>query len=210
MDKEERYMKIYTVVVFIMFFAVTSFAQENQVQLKDGKVMIKTSKEVKVLDYSAEEKYSTIKLKKWDIRKESDVVDEALKVYKKKQDPVYSQKIWISAKDDGTQKILVEYKSLQEDSRIIFSPDEDYMYYIGLSEADESVVYGMNLSSQESFVFNAADDFQLMECGGRGNYFVLLKDNEDARVIVYDSEGTQDNILNYTGDLLDLNELICN
>lgn len=203
-------MKIYLAAFFIMFFVATSFAQENQVQLKDGKVMVKTSKEVKSLDYSAEEKYSAIKLKKWDIKKESDVVDEALKVYKKKQDPVYSQKIWISAKDDGTQKILVEYKSLQEDSRIIFSPDEDYMYYVGLSDADESVVYGMNLNSQESFVFNTADDFQLMECGGSSDYFVLLKDNEDARVIVYDSEGTRDNVLNYTGDLMDLNELICN
>ncbi|MBU0468853.1 MAG: hypothetical protein KKD07_01035 [Candidatus Omnitrophica bacterium] len=203
-------MKSYLAGLFIVFFVATSFAQDNQVQLKDGQIIIKTPEEVKALDYSAEEKYSAIKLKKWDIRKESDVVGEALKVYKKKQDPVYSQKIWISEKEDGTQKILVEYKSSQEDSRIIFSPDEDYMYYIGLSDTGESMIYGMKLSGQESFVFDAADDFQLMECPGSGNYFVLLKNNEDPRVMVYDSEGDQEDVLHYTGDLMDLDELICN
>ena len=156
-------MRIFLAGILIMFFVATSFAQENKVYLEDGKIVIQTPEEKKVLDYSAEEKYSAIKSKKWNVKKESGLLAEALSVYKEKQAPVYSQKVWISEKKDGEQSILIEYNSLQENSRIIFSPDDNYMYYIGLSDSGESTIYGIKLADQEEFVFNASDDFQLIE-----------------------------------------------
>lgn len=203
-------MKLCLVGLFMCLFVQTSFAQQNQVKLQDGKIIVQTPEETKILDYSAAEKYSVVELKRLNVRKESEVVEEALQVYKEKQAPVYSQKIWISQKDDGSQSILIEYKSLKEDSRVIFSPDEEFLYYIGLSALGENVVYGFNISAKEDLVFGAADDFQLKECPGSSDYFVLLKDNEDPRIIVYDAQGSKEDILYYTGDLTDINELICN
>ena len=67
--------------------------EDNQttVQLKDGKIQVtKPNEWTKTLDYSKENKYIDRGLKKWVVSEQSNPVDQALAIYKKKGN-IYSK-----------------------------------------------------------------------------------------------------------------------
>ena len=148
--------KILIAVVILLVSAASSFSEGTAVKLKDGKIIMESPEGTKALDYSAKDKYVPVQSKKWKVDTETDPVQEALKVFKSKEEPSYKQRVWITSKSDGTEKIYVEYRSKDKEPGLIFSPNEDYAYYWGLSDEGVSIVYGIDLSDESSFSFGSA------------------------------------------------------
>ena len=203
-------MKIIFSFILFLSFAVSGFAQESSVYLKDGNILIERGGETRALDYSKKQKYANYHLKKWNVKEELNPVQEALQVYSKKSTPVYDKKIWIVDKRDGTKGIYVEYKTNNERDRIVFSPSEDHVFYLGLSPlADTSVLYGRNLLTQERFSLNNTDDFDLLNCPNKKSYVVVIEDGKVKTYHIYSLGGEKVDTISGVPSQRDLERYVC-
>jgi len=201
-------MRYLLTALFSMFLVSASFASGNTARLSGGKIIIDRPDGPKVLDYSQKVKYSNYDLKKWDIEKETDVIEEALEVYKKKSEPLYSQKVWIINKN-GTEKILLEYKSADEEDSIIFTNDENYVFYLGVSDAGQSIVYGMNLAAGGTTTLNNATSFFIETCPDNDTYVITQDDDGDKEFYVYRVLSESIDEIDYNGSIDDLTQALC-
>ena len=149
------------------------------------------------------------KLRKWNIESQSDNVSAAIDVYKKRSNPKYTKKAWIVNRRDGTKSVLVEYTTDKKNDTIVFSPDESFAYYLGLSANGESIVYGVNLSSNQQFEIGYGSTFDTLTCPDKTNY-VIVQDSSGKKIYhVYDALGTKINSINQIRGIESVNRYVC-
>ena len=200
------------IIVFVSFLVFVSpvFAQESSVHLENGKMIVQTEGETSVLDYDREQKYAPSSLNKWEVKRESSVIKEALDVYNRKSASLYSEKLSIINKEDGTQQVYVEYQSRDGNENIVFTDDENFGFYLGLSDEGTSMVYGINILDQQTKAITEADDFSMTTCPNTEmNYIVVEKDGSEDTFLIYNVNGNLQKEISYTGSIDDLNDVIC-
>jgi len=197
----------YLLIFFFLSISCVGIAGENRVFLRDGSIVIDTEDGKKLLDYSRLNKYSDYGLNNWSVKEEADLVEEAIRVYKRKGRPRYRKKVSIINRLNGDENIIVKYTPRKRNDRVIFSPDENFMYYIALSNRGDDVVYGLNLLTKKKFVVDSADDFVIVNCDGECSYIVTNK-NTDMHY-VYTLEGAMTDAFRYGGNLRDVSDVIC-
>jgi len=196
-------MKKFILFVILMICSGTAAAQQVDTYLKDGKIMVETDSQTHMIDYSTDEKYVPVyNLKDWDVVEAPDKVQEALKVYKDKSQPLYTHRYWIVDKNDNTRKIIVEFTSRNERERVYFTPDEDYVFYLNLLPEGGSVVTGLNLATGQPFTVAQAGSFYLNTCPDQTTY-VVVKDiagEQSHRYLIYTKTGESVKTIQYNGD----------
>jgi len=147
-------------------------------------------------------------LKKWHVKEEDSPIQKALNVYKKRDKPSYLKKLWVVDKNDGTNSFVLEYQYGGNDE-IIFSPTEDFLYYIGLSAAGQDIIYGLNLSNRKQFVIQQGSDFDVISCANEEHYVVVHELGTNESHIIYQTDGKQVNSLNGAMNIDEIKKQVC-
>jgi hypothetical protein len=148
-------------------------------------------------------------LKRWVVEENTDPVNRALEVYKKKSKPGYTRRIWLTGKADGKKRLIAEYVSLGGGDKVVFSPNEDFMYYLGLTPGGQSMVYGVNLLSNKKFSLGSGDGFQAVNCPDKTSYVVVQPDGQSTIYQVYTSAGEPLEALTDLESPLDIEKNLC-
>ena len=166
------------IFTFIVLLSVTCFAQENKAYVKDGKIVVETAEGARSIDYSGSSGQRYRSLENWQIKEETDTVNNALSVFKKKSEPLYKKKVWIFDRN-GRQKILIEYTTDDDDTGLIFSPDEDFVFWVGRSWFGRPTVFGRKLAANKNFIVSGGNNFNLITCNNKQTYVVVKKPIKD-------------------------------
>ncbi len=183
-------------------------AQPNKAYLKDGSIVIETPEGTKRLDYRSDNRYK--KLHKWVVREEVNPVEEALKVFKKGEEKLYQKKVWIIDKQNGQKSILVEYASPSATGDIVFSPDEENIYYIGVDSSGTSYLYKMDLDNQQATSLIPASDLETFDCGSSDKKYLVVKEEGPSHsYVVYTFAGQQEDSLSGVVSWEDVKKYVC-
>jgi len=163
----------------------------------------------KVLDYDSDQPYYFSRLKQWKVVEELSHVKEALLLYKSKKVPIYNKKIWFVNKGDEQQTVIVEYSTQKKNDRLIFSPDENTVFYLGISSSGDNAVYGLNLLTNEKLEIAQADHFQIETCPNKESFIVVQQEDGQREVVVYTLNGTKTKSFNSMQSLKGIAEFIC-
>lgn len=212
--------------MLFVFFASRVFSQEaslssdpnapqeqndqTTVTLKNGQIVVtQPDRWTKTLDYSKTDKYIDRNLQKWIVSEESNPVKEALKVYKNKG-KVLSREMWLVNKKGDVKTVVLEYDYPESQDKIIFSPNEDYVYYLGIGDMGNTVVFGVNLYTGKEFSLSAAViDFTLTTCNDNKSYVVVQTDGDVLNYYIYTLAGDNIDTVTYGGSLADLSKDMC-
>ncbi|MCD4779646.1 MAG: hypothetical protein K8S27_03740 [Candidatus Omnitrophica bacterium] len=204
------------VLMIIIFFVSGSFAaaqdidgQPNRARVQDGKIVIETPGGTNVVDYKAKKKYRSVSPRKWKVEKQRDPVTEALRIYEEKSKPLYTYRVFLSYRGQQEPSIIFSYKSTEDDSEVIFSPDENFLYYIDVSGEGTRIIHGLNLKTSRDFEIGPGDELDLIHCPDK-NYYVVIEEGSDVSYhTIYRSTGERVNILNKRENIEDLVPFIC-
>lgn len=200
------------ILAFVLSAGNICLAQDSSVYLKDGKIVVETKQGLKkALDYEESSRYSSYNLKKWGIKEKLDPVAEALKIFKRKDKTFYNKKIYIFEKSSGKEQMVIEYIVDKNNDKVIFSPNEDFMFYIGLTDTGESIVYGINLFSEQKFEVDSGNNLAMANCWSNKSY-IIIKDNvseDDVIYYIYNLKGKRLGVLSKSMIVGDLDDYIC-
>lgn len=193
------------------------FGEENKAYLSDGKIVVKPA-EAPVLAQpavsgetasSSEPAPSAYNLKNWDVSEQVNPVAEALKVYKSKGEDLYTRQVYIYDKTRKHQRIYIEYTNRKNNDKVIFSPNEDYVYYRDFSDGGEGVIYGVNLLNNRRFAVDRGEDFEFFNYGPGKDYILVKKGSDRLRYyVLYGLDGKQERIIHYGGSFEDVKKQI--
>lgn len=155
------------------------------------------------------DKPAVYNLKRWVVEENTDPVKHALEVYKKKSEPRYTRRIWLTGKTDGKKRLIVEYAPRGDDDKVIFSPNEDFMYYLGLTPGGQSIVYGVNLLSNKKFSLGSGENFHAVNCPDKKSYVVVQPDGQGTIYQVYSISGERMKTLTDLKSPLDIEKNLC-
>ncbi|HOW35191.1 MAG TPA: hypothetical protein PL155_02070 [Candidatus Omnitrophota bacterium] len=148
-------------------------------------------------------------LKRWKVEESTDPVQHALEVYKKKSESKYVKRVWITDKKNGKRRMIVEYTPRGANDKVMFSQDEDFMYYLGLTPAGENIVYGVNLSNEDKFSLGTAEDFNMVRCPDKNNYIVLQQGQQRSVYNIYTVNGKKAKTITNIQDPVDIEKSLC-
>ena len=178
-------------IILLLFIAVgfPSFAMENKTSLPSEKLI--TPQEPKTVS-SADTSYD---LEKWRVKEEK-IVADAMDVFKRKAQPIHSKRVWIYDKN-GEKSFLVEYTPNTGNPKVIFSNDEDFAFFVGLSGAGESVIYGFDLSSGNQYPIDTASHFDMITCPKKKKSYVVVNKGDGSRntYFIYNLNGEKRSVL---------------
>jgi len=193
---------------FMVFFASNCFSAETKAYLQNGSIMVENEDGIRSIDYSQSNKYQRYDLKKWRVREEGNPVQEALSVYNKKAAPLYKTKLWIIDKGNSGEKIFIEYSTTGNNNQVIFSPEEDIIFYLDVSLGGDQGIYGLNLLTKDKFFVDYAEHFVLTTCNDQTTYLVIEKDGGQVYYI-YNLDGERINMIPIQGVGGNIQERIC-
>ena len=155
------------------------------------------------------DKPAVYNLKRWVVEENTDPVKHALEVYKKKSEPRYTRRIWLTGKTDGKKRLIVEYSARGDGDKVIFSANEDFMYYLGLAPGGQSIVYGVNLLSNKKFSLGSGENFRTVNCPDKKSYVVVQPDGQGTIYQVYTIAGERMKTLTDLKSPLDIEKNLC-
>ena len=213
-------LKYFSICLAFVFCATNGSAQQEmppedqvEIRLNDGNIIVNKNDTPMKLDYDdMENTYSPYSdLDKWYVSDNPDKVGQALKVFEDKGEPPYQERYWIINQDDQNQKIIIEYTSFDTQPNMIFSPDEDFVYYKNLTDLGETSIIGINLSTREEFMVGRSDEFDLVTCPDDDAAFIALMDQKKKKKIytIYNLQGEQVNSINQNIRFHNLQDYIC-
>lgn len=154
--------------------------------------------------------------KNWIVREEIDQLDEAdkvkqaLAVYKKRKESTYKHQVWIYDKIIDQNDVYVDFITNDFNKDIVFSPNEDFVYYLEYSSDGEHKVYGVKIGTEETFFINTAEDFFIKTCEQNNtSYVITTKDGEIDSYHVFDLDGNKVQFIEKLEDIDDLKNVIC-
>jgi len=149
-------------------------------------------------------------LEKWNLIDENKKISKALKVFKSKKSIPHSKNFILTNKDNNLEKIYIQYSTFDNDSNLVFSPDEDFVYYQNISDQGDSMIYGIKLETQETFSLGSADSFELTNCPNNNIYVILHNGTHDKKMYsVFDLSGKKVKIFEENMNFENINEKIC-
>lgn len=183
-------IKYSAVLIFLLVFAINAFAQDNKAYLKDGKIVVETNEGVKAIDYNHEIQSVQKISEKWTVKEEINPVEEGLAVFKNKSTPVYLKRIVLLDKEHGDDFIF-EFYTDDKSHQTTYSPNKDYLYFLGTSSDGITSVYGHNIYTKKQFLIPDSRDFQLLNCENQTSFIVVEKDEKEGDYFIYDLGGKE-------------------
>ena len=169
-------------------------------------------KETQVLELDADRAKKEYKSKNYTIKEETDIVEQALSVFKKKGRPssLYRKRIWIYATPEEENASFLSFMTNDQNQNIVFSPDEEFVYYIEISSSGRRRLKGVKIGSEEEFFINTADRFFIETCENKQtSYIITIDGGEIEGYYVYDLQGQPIALPNMPADVNDLKNVIC-
>lgn len=197
-----------SLILILGFVAVNGMLYADDI-LPDRTGRINNNLIIKTLPSGESDKPAVYRLKDWIVEQEADPVRHALEVYKKKSEPRYMKRVWVTGKKDGKKRLIVEYLSGGTDDRMVFSTDEDFMYYLGIAPGGQNMVYGVSLSSGKKFSLGAAENFNMVHCPGNKDYVVVQQGRGLAVYTIYTVTGERMKTLTNIQDPVDIEKSLC-
>ena len=151
----------------------------------------------------------------WLVREEIDEVEkvnDALKVFQSRKVPVYNRKVWIYNKIIDKNDVFMDFITNDFNKDITFSPNEDFVYYIAYTPEGQSNLYGLNLTTEKSFLINPAQEFSLQTCKGKNNFVVVsekIGDHTYNSYHIFNLEGQKVNFIEKINKIEDLENVVC-
>jgi len=106
--------------------------------------------------------------------------------------------------------VYVDFISNDFNKDIVFSPNEDFVYYLEYSSDGEHKVYGVKIGTEETFFINTAEDFFIKTCEQNNtSYVITTKDGEIDSYHVFDLDGNKVQFIEKLEDIDDLKNVIC-
>lgn len=146
-------------------------------------------------------------LNRWKVEENTDPVNRALGVYKKRSESKYNKRVWITDKNNGQKRMIVQYTPRDVDDKIVFSSDENYMYYLGVTPAGTSIVYGINLLSNQEFSVASGQNFNVLNCPDKTTY-IVVEDGQTKAYQVFSMTGERMQTLTNTQPI-DIEKSLC-
>ena len=140
-------------------------------------------------DAGESSKTAVYNLKQWVVEENTDSVQHALEVYKKKSESEYNKSIWITNRNTGQKHLIAQYAALNAGNKIVFSGDEKFMYYLGLAPGGQSMIYGVDLMSDKRFSLDAGDNVSTVNCPNKKSYVVVQEGKDKSVYQVYTTSG---------------------
>ncbi|MBN1870414.1 MAG: hypothetical protein JW847_07575 [Candidatus Omnitrophica bacterium] len=193
------------ILTFIIFIctAAMGLAQENaSVPKKDEGLEANTA--------GTKKEYNT---KRYTVKEETDIVKRALDVFKRKSksSSLYKRRFWIYETLNEDNESYLSFMTNDQNAGIVFSPDEDFVYYVEISPDGRHRLRGFNVESQKRFPVNEdIDRFYIETCEDAGaSYLVVLDSEEAGGYSVYDLDGESVVLPDMPADVNDLKNVIC-
>lgn len=200
--------KNFTLFLFIMVGTMTGQVFAGEDLLPARNLGVTSTYVVNPGAYGQADRPAVYNLKKWNVEAEADPVKHALNVYKRKSAAAYNQRIWITNKSNGTQRVLIENIAPNATDKILFSPNEDFMYYLGVAPGGASLVYGVNLLTQQKFSLGGGQNFNAVNCPGKQS-FVVIQGQQPTVYQVFTSTGERMKDLTDVNSPVDLEKNLC-
>lgn len=188
-------------LIVLIFSGVVVLESNTHAQLKDK--FISVNKKIKITNRSS--------LRSWDIKEEYKKIDRNKKFSKRSSEGLYNKKIKIFDKGTNVEKLTLEYIADKSNDEIIFSPNEDVMFYIGFDEKGESSIYGVNLYSKQKFKVDSGNNMDIANCWNNKTY-LIIKDNTNRKDIIYyfyDIKGKRTAVISKSMIVGDVDDYVC-
>ena len=184
-------MKNIIISLIIVLISMPSFAQTENVEVLKQPAKQETSANTTFQD-------------------EAVVINNALQVFKNKSKENDKETSVVIENADGSKTLVVGKSFSSSDNTLVFSSDGSKAFYMDTSVSGATVVYGIDFSTSQTYSFGGASSFSLADCPNKGSYVVVTKDGEeDGSYYLYDYDGNSIDAITYTGDIEDINEVIC-
>ena len=158
---------------------------------------------------TAKKEYRT---KNYTVKEEIDVVRKALDVFKQKGRKVlYRKKVWIYTTPEEDNASFLSFMTNDQNQAIVFSPDEEFVYYVEISPSGGRRLTGVAVGSKkEFFISETVESFFIETCEDRGtSYLVVLDGKEVEGYYIYDLQGRSIGLPDMPADVNDLKRVIC-
>jgi len=181
-------MRVGIFVLLFIFMSFPAFAKDDNAPLLTEKMI--PSQESKSATLPSESSYN---LQKWSVKEEK-IVSDAIDVFKRKAQPIRSKRVWIYDKN-GEKNFLVEYTPNEANPKVIFSKDEDFAFFVGLSGLGENVIYGINLTTGNQYPIDTASHFEMITCPEKKKSYVVVDrmDGNRNTYFIYNLNGEKEN-----------------
>lgn len=203
----------YIIFIAMIFASSISLAAENKVYPKNKGIYAGIQGRANAIDRLRPRVYQ---IKNWIVREEIDMLDEAsmvkqaLSVYQNRNNPIYRHKVWIYDKIIDQNDVYVDFITNDFNKDIIFSPDEDFVYYLEYTPGGEHKLYGVRIGTEETFFINTAEDFFIKTCEQADtSYVVLSKEGEIDSYHIFNLDGNKVQFIEKLENIDDLKSVIC-
>ncbi len=191
-------------ILFITFlcFTVPAWAVINTPEVSESLVMAEIAQKEQNKEY---------KSKRYTVKEETDVVEKALNVFKNKgkSSSLYRKNIWLYSTLEDDSASYISFTTNDQNTGIVFSPDEEFVYYIETTPDGERRLNGIRISTQEPFFNTTASGFFIETCEGGQNSYVIVTDDDPAAYRVFSLEGESIVLPDAPADIDDLKNIIC-
>lgn len=205
-------MRHFILVIFI-FGATTVWAAEDTPVAAHGPVMTDNAQDAQARDTGEHAGKKEYRSKYHTVKEETDTVKRALDVFKKKgkRSSLYKKRVWIHDTLQEDNASFLSFMTNDQNEGIVFSPDEDFVYYIEVTPGGRRSLKGLKIGSKEDFfVDEAVGRYFIETCeASKVSYLVVLDGKEVEGYHVYDLEGRPLVLPDMPADVNDLKNMIC-
>ena len=201
------------ILIALVFTATLAWAEKDAPKIKDSLKAEDTVQKEQIQEAGKEGNTKEYTSQKYTVKEETDIVEQALNVFKKKGRPssLYRKRVWISDTLDGENTSFLSFTTNDRNESIVFSPDEEFVYYVEISSGGRRRLKGVKIGSREEFFVDAAvERFFIETCEDqKTSYLVVLDGKKIEGYHVYDLQGRSIVLPDMPADVNDLKRVIC-
>ena len=92
---------------------------------------------------------------------------------------------------------------------VIFSPNEDFVYYRALTESGDTLIYGVNLHTEKTFLVEKGEEFTVINCNDNQSYIVVRHPGRRNYFTIHSLDGNKIKRIRYSGSIDDIGYSFC-
>jgi hypothetical protein len=198
------------IFLFMIFAAANICAAEETPATTESLIIADMAQDNRAADAASSENKSPYPLKRYTVKEETDTVKRALDVFKKKkaQSSLYRKKFWIYSTQTGADNSYISFTTNDQNAGIVFSPDEEYVYYVETTPDGKRRLNGVRITTQDRFFVNQPGDFYIQTCGESSRSYVVVNNGAEGYQ-VYNLDGGSVPIPDMPASINDLEGVIC-
>ncbi len=199
----------------VLLFQSDGFAEKPRIYQKDARVKAQPNKGAASTNSPDRKSPRVYETNNWIVREEVDEVEkvhDALKVFQSRKIPVYNRRVWIYDKVVDKNDVFVDFITNDFNKDIVFSPDENFVYYLAYTPQGQSNLYGLNLTTEKNFLINPAEQFSVQTCNGKKSFVVVsekIGDHTYQSYHIFNLEGEKVNFIEKLNKIEDLENVVC-